>query len=197
MAKFTIDKDDQGAARLTCQEKLSVDDFDAIASQLGVQAKRAERMAMVAAFMATKEIKVDTIWNGETTSNTAKPGDWIVTNMHYKGCILRDDEGRTNQYVVSKDKFPTLYIRAPDLYEIKPDTAVCTDDTSIEKYGVLFNRREDAIVDCLFLARGLDIVAPWKESVRQRIKSGYLLRQGADVYGNDKRSFEGTYRIKP
>jgi hypothetical protein len=79
--------------------------------------------------------------------------------------------------VISSGRFPELYKRAK----------------GEGSDGPFFVVRERVTVDCLHFPAGVDIVAPWGE--RQQLGAGYLLRNGDEVYGNEARSFEGTYEF--
>ena len=49
------------------------------------------------------------------------------------------------------------------------------------------------LVEALLFKGGFDILAPWNE--RQVGPSGYLLKNGDDVYGIEKSTFGKTYLI--
>ncbi len=116
---------------------------------------------------------VETRWNGKETTNTARPGDFIVTNLSPQRQPLRDREGHMNVYVIAADKFPALY---------EP-----TSETS--EHGAIY--RAKGVVSALPLPGGFDILAPWGE--RQTGASGYLLLNGDEVYGSSRDAFEATY----
>ncbi len=51
--------------------------------------------------------------------------------------------------------------------------------------------RPKGVVTALRFRGGFDILAPWGE--RQVAPAGYLILNGADVYGNNAETFEATY----
>ena len=68
---------------------------------------RARKIGYVAARKADKRETVETRWNGKETTNTAKPGDYIATNLTPKRQPLRDAAGELNTYVISAAAFPS------------------------------------------------------------------------------------------
>jgi hypothetical protein len=44
----------------------------------------ARKTGYAAARMAAEIETVETLWNGKETVNTARPGDWIVTNLNHR-----------------------------------------------------------------------------------------------------------------
>jgi hypothetical protein len=161
--------------RLVADAVLQAADFDLIARALGSAPVRARKIAFIAACRTQQSRLVETRWQGEVTSNQAQPGDWIVTSLDVHRAPLRDAVGNLNCYVIHRDDFERLYERA----------------VGESEWGPVFKAR--AMVDALFLAGGLDIKAPWGR--RQTIETGYLLRNGSDIYGNAARSFRATYEI--
>jgi hypothetical protein len=113
MAKFKIERvgPKEDLARLVASEKLTPDDFKAIADALGVKPMRARKIGFVAARIAKTQTEIETRWNGKESSITAEPGDWIVTNMSPARDLMRDSEGHLNVYAIRADKFPSLYTR--------------------------------------------------------------------------------------
>lgn len=161
--------------RLISKSILSAKDFQQIATQLGVSQIRAQKIGKVAAYQAEEEETIETLWNGEETKNVAQPGDWIVTNLSPISEVLRDAGGNKNIYVISKTRFPELYIE--------------TQGSLID--GQIYQSNNK--VSALPLPGGFDIVAPWGE--RQTGETGYLLLNKGDVYGNSKDTFDQTYKI--
>lgn len=161
--------------RLVSSDTLSSEDFDAAAKALCQTPVRARKISFVAACKTQRAVRVETLWHGEVTSNEAQSGDWIVTNLHPDQSPLRDAAGGLNRYVVRPAAFERLYERAQGETE----------------WGPVFKAR--GIVDALKLSGGIDIKAPWGE--RQTIGSCYLLRNGAEVYGNEASSFSATYEL--
>lgn len=160
--------------RLVAPEGMDVASFDELARQLGTKARRAKKVGRVAARQATAEERVETRWNGKETHNTAQPGDWVVAALASSGAPLRDSDGEMNVYVIKAQRFGELYSRAAAAHSDAGDV--------YEPKGV---------VDALRLTGGFEIKAPWGKS--QQAASGYLLRNGNDVYGNNRETFEETY----
>lgn len=161
--------------RLVSDAALSADDFNDIAKALGQEPMRARKISFVAGCKAQRAVKVETRWNGEMAVNEAQPGDWVVTNLHPDRTPLRDTARNLNRYVIKPDAFERLYER------VQGET----------EWGPVFKAR--GVVDALKLTGGIDIKAPWGE--RQTLDAGYLLRNGAEVYGNDESSFSATYEV--
>lgn len=162
-------------ARLKCTAVLTPEDFRAIAAHADISPFSARKVGFVAARRAARQEAVETRWNGKETSNTARAGDWIVTNLSPKQKVLRDAEGAVNTYVISASRFN-------DLYE-----PVATEP--LEKLGKVY--RAKGTVSALLFAGGFDIMAPWGE--RQTAPRGYLILNGTDVYGNNADTFAATY----
>jgi hypothetical protein len=165
--------------RLTSDAVLKREDFDKIAADLGRSPVRARKIARVAACRVQEDMDFETRWGGEVTANRAKRGDWIVTNLNKDDTPLLDPAGNKNQYVVTAAGFEQRYDRAVG---------------EAIGLGPLFQAKATVEVDTLKFGAGLDILAPWGE--RQTIKSGYLLRNGADIYGNDEKAFLSTYEFE-
>lgn len=161
--------------RLVSAIKLTPADFDAIAAALKQPPRKARKIGLVAARRAQSRRDVETRWNGEETRNVAEVGDWIVTNLSPRGAVLRDRAGNQNTYVIRGEQFDRLY-----------------DPTEGEnEFGPFFKSK--SIVEFLFFGGGFDIQAPWGE--RQTGKSGYVLRNGTEVYGNEQGTFAATYEV--
>ncbi len=177
--RFTIERTPPGTGppRLFAAKTLERSDFEDIAEAAMVDVRRARKIGLVAARKADQELVVGTHWNGKETTNTARPGDWIVTNMSAEKELLRDDDGNVNTYVIKAETFPLLY-------------------QSVEgenEHGAFY--KSIAVVDSIQLPGGFDIVAPWGE--RQRADKGYLIMNGRDIYGNHADTFEASYAILP
>jgi hypothetical protein len=162
-----------GKARLTSDAILTPADFARIAAELGETPIRARKVGTVAARKATKRETVETRWNGKETTNTAKRGDFIVTNLSPQCQPLLDRDGHMNVYVIAAEHFAALYERTSEKSE----------------HGAIY--RAKGVVSALPLPGGFDILAPWGE--RQTGASGYLLLNGAEVYGAGREAFEETY----
>ena len=164
-----------GAARLEADAKLTSADFADIAKELGQAPKRARKIGHVAARRAERSEVIETRWNGKETTNTARVGDWIVTNLSLKREPLRDREGHVNTYVIVPEKFAELYEPTPEKSEL----------------GDVY--RAKGVVLALQLPGGFDIVAPWGE--RQTGSAGHLLLNGDEVYGANAETFAATYEV--
>ncbi len=161
--------------RVIAPEKLTHNEFDRIAFELGTPAVRARKTGHVAAYQSRQPQHVETRWNGKESENDARPGDWIVTALDQDGWALKDDDGGMNVYVVRKDRFPDLY-EASDL---------------ASPVGRVF--RPKGIVSAIRLEGGFLIKAPWGEM--QQADDGWLLLNGSEVYGNHRDTFAATYEI--
>ena len=161
---------------LASDETLSGSDFDALAKQLSMDPLLAQKIGFVAARQATVVERVETRSAGQETNNTAKVGDWIVTNMTPHGIALRDSSGRLDTYVITADVFGRLYEAAGRQSE----------------FGELFSAK--GTVSAIELPGSFDILAPWRE--RQRGKAGYLIRNGEEIYGIEKSIFHRTHDIR-
>lgn len=169
---FEIDSS-AGQHRLSSTSPLSAKEFDEVARRLGATPFKARKIGYVAARKCQRTEDVDTTWNGPETHNVAQPGDWIVTNMSAQRQVLRDGSGHTNTYVIKPDTFQKLY-------EVTEGE---------NEFGRFYKAK--GVIDAVPLPGGFDIAAPWGE--RQVAGSGYLVRNGADVYGNHSETFEATY----
>lgn len=164
-----------GKARLEADTVLTPADFARIAEELGEASVRARKIGYVAARKATASEVIETRWNGKETTNTARPGDFIVTNLSPQRQPLVDREGHMNVYVIAAKKFP-------DLYEPTSEDS---------KHGAIY--RATGVVSALPLPGGFNILAPWGE--RQTGTSGYLLLNVDEVYGSSAGAFEATYEV--
>jgi hypothetical protein len=164
---------ERGKARLESDERLQPSHFRAIAAQLRQSPIRARKTGYVAARQARQRETVETHWNGRETTNTAQPGDWIVTNLSPQQEPLLDKDGSLNVYVIAADGFADLY---------EP-----TDGRN--EHGAIY--RPKGVVEALHLPGGFDIVAPWGE--RQQAPAGYLILNRDEVYGNNAETFKTTY----
>lgn len=155
--------------------KLTRADFEQLAAELKIKPMRARKIGFAAAHQAAKTERVDTHWNGQETTNTAQPGDWIVTNLSPQQTPLTDRDGNHNTYVIQASRFAGLYEPTGTKIALGPVY------------------RAIAVVHALRLSGGFDIVAPWGE--RQQITNGYLILNGEEVYGNQAETFEATYEV--
>jgi hypothetical protein len=159
--------------RLEAGAVLMPSDFESIAKTLGRAPLRARKIGFVAARTATVPEMVETRWNGKETTNTARVGDFIVTNLSPQRQPLRDEDGRFNVYVIVAKKFAGLY---------DP-----TDEDN--QHGAIY--RAKGVVSALPLPGGFDILAPWGD--RQTGAAGYLLLNGDQVTGSSWDAFAKTY----
>jgi hypothetical protein len=153
---------------------LSAADFRRIAEKSG-GSLRARKTGLVAARQATEAKVVETRWNGSETTQTARTGDWIVTNLTSDERPLRDREGHLNVYVIAAERFG-------DLYQPTGGTG---------ERGAIY--RAKRTVEVIGFPGGFDIVAPWGE--RQTAPVGYLIFNGDEVYGIHAGTFAATYEI--
>ena len=170
----TLDDKDR-TQRLTASEAMSPEDFDELAKRLGTKIGKARKIGFVAARQSDKQQLIETLWNGKESQITAMPGDWIVANLTPDLKILRDEGGNANIYAIRVGKFPALYKR----------------HEGENQYGEIY--RAISQVECLYLSGGFEIMAPWGEV--QRADRGYILRNGTDIYGNHKETFDATYEM--
>jgi hypothetical protein len=172
---FKIVRVGKGGAdvRLEADAALTTADFARIAEEIGTPPIRACKTGFVAARKATRRQEVETRWNGTETTNTARRGDWIVTNLAPDKKPLRDSEGHLNVYVIPAPRFALLFEPAGGR----------------GKLGAVY--RAMRVVEAILFPGGFDIVAPWGR--RQTAASGYLICNGDQVYGNHSETFEATY----
>lgn len=161
--------------RLVAETVLKRSDFKRLSARLGTAGVRARKASFVAARTARERENVTTYWNGKETTNTARPGDFIVTSLTRRKIVLRDKRGNPNQYVVKAKTFRKLYGTAP----------------GENRFGKFFQTKN--IVTAIYLSGGFDIIAPWGQ--RERAPKGYLLLNGNEVYGNNAETFEATYDL--
>jgi len=171
---FRIDRNGRGD-RLEADTVLTPVDFRRLADDVGRPPLRARKIGYVAARRAEKSEVVETRWNGKETANTARAGDWIVTNLSPKRQPLRDGDGHINVYVIVAERFPSLYELAGGR----------------SKLGAIY--RAKGVVSTLAFPGGFDIAGPW--GARQTASAGYLLCNGEEVYGSSGEAFEATYEV--
>jgi hypothetical protein len=146
-----------------------------VADRIGRQPIKARKIGLAAARHADAVETIETRWNGRETTNTAEPGDWIVTSLSLDGDVMRDASGNENTYVIKAEIFLNLYEAA----------------VGENKFGRFFRAKN--MVDALFLSGGFEILAPWGQ--KQTADAGDLLFNGEEVYGNNAITFEETYEI--
>jgi hypothetical protein len=170
---FQVDLKAAGGPRLTSTAKLTPEAFADAGRRMGAMPFAAQKSGLISAIAARRDERIVTRWNGQETVNTARPGDHIVTNLDARGRPLVDRDGNHNVYVIKADAFNMLYELADT-----PGIVVAT-------------YRARGTVQALALPGGFDILAPWGET--QRADCGYLILNGADVYGNNAETFDATY----
>jgi hypothetical protein len=171
---FMLEMAANGGVRLVADAALTPDDFRAVAEELKVPAASARKTGLVAAHPAQTQQTVETHWNGKETQAVAEVGDLIVTTLADDGLALRDAAGGINCYVIKQAKFAQLY----------------ASTGRHSAFGEVYAATGQ--VEALFLPGGFEIVAPWGEV--QRGDAGYLILNGADVYGNHRDVFEAAYK---
>jgi hypothetical protein len=159
--------------RVVADALLTPEDFTRVARDLLRPLVRARKVGYVAARPAQAGEVVESRWNGTETVNTARAGDWVVTNLTPRCEPMRDRDGCLNTYIVAAECFPALYQPA---------------DGRSER-GAIY--RAKSVVDAIRLPGGFDIVAPWGE--RQQAPSGYLILNRSEVYGSNTETFRATY----
>jgi hypothetical protein len=152
--------------RLVAPTKLAEADFHEVANRIGRKPFKARKIGFVAARKAEDTQTVVTKWDGTESTNVARPGDWILTNLSTKRQVLHDKDGNTNTYVVRAETFTQLYEPMQGSNEL----------------GQFYN-----------LSGGFDILAPWGQ--KQTAGTGYLMLNGGDVYGNNETTFAATYEV--
>src|SRR6185295_2488428 len=71
-------------------------EFRKVADQIGRKTFKARKLGLVAARKAVKAETIETRWDGKETTNTTRPGDWIVTNLSPERKVLLDNKGNEN-----------------------------------------------------------------------------------------------------
>jgi len=161
--------------RLIAAKILRKADFKRISIKLGTTGVRARKIGFIAARTARERENITTHWNGKESTNTARPGDFVVTSLTRRKTVLRDKRGNTNQYVIKAKTFGKLYAAA----------------AGKNRFGKFFKSK--STVTAIYLSGGFDIMAPWGR--RQRAPKGYLLLNGSEVYGNNAETFAATYDL--
>lgn len=162
--------------RIVSVIRLDEEAFRIAARGLGAAIGRYRKTAKVAALAATERQIIVTHWNGEETSNTAEPGDLLVTTLDAGGLPARDRDGHSNTYVIGAERFRALYRGTG---EPAPEPG----------YGALFEARGE--VEAFAAPGGFEIMAPWGEM--ERGEAGYIVLNGEDVYGVAGEVFDRTY----
>ena len=163
--------------RVTSASALTGEDFTRLARDLGMTPAAAHKSGFVCVRAADQRQRLDVLWNGKETEIDVEPGDLIVTSMDEDREVMRDTGGKPNTYAVKPDEFASLYERA----------------TGATEFGDIYRPRGVVKVEALYLSGGFEIMAPWGKL--QRADAGYILKNGDKVYGNNKETFEKTYRI--
>jgi hypothetical protein len=161
--------------RLVAPTKLDKDDFKKVAGCIGAKPVKARKIGFGAARRAVRAEVIATQWDGKETTNSAQPGDWIVTNLSPARTVIRDKTGHENIYVIKAENFAGLY-----------DSIIGSNE-----FGQFYKAKN--IVDAVYLSGGFDIFASWGQ--KQVADVGYLLASGHDVYGNNSDTFNATYEV--
>ena len=135
---------------------------------------RARKIGYVTARRATGNEVVETRSNGTETTNTARAGDYIVTNLSPQRTPLRDRDGHLDVYVIEPARFAVLYEPAGGEIAQGP------------------TYRAKGLASAIPLLGGFDISAPW--GARQTAASGYLLCNATEVYGASCKAFKQRTR---
>jgi hypothetical protein len=170
---FAIDTAHPTGARLKSDAVMTPQEFREVAKSMKGGAFKARKTGLVAVRTALETERVETRWNGKETTNTAAPGDRIVTSLDGNGVPMVDGEGHRNVYVIKPEVFVANY----EITDIRSDL------------GAAY--RSIATVEAIHFPGGFDIVAPWGEA--QRAADGFLLLNGTEVYGNNAETFRATY----
>ena len=167
----------QTVPRLTSTARLSPDnDFEWITRDLdqhGLQRRQARKIGMIRATRAVGGEQIEAhSTDGFQGFSTAQAGEFIATKIDRDLQIVRNPEGKLDQWVIKPERFYELYTPAS-----------ATDPELFQPKG--------KVIEVLPFEGGIDIIAAWGE--HQAIANGYLVRNGDDVYGIDAATFHSTY----
>ena len=152
-------------------------------------AKHYQKYQPIHARKASEEEVITTVVDGKKeTVNTANKGDYIVANL----------TSSKEHYVVSKDKFPTLYSFSKALDTNEDDNDNNRWDEYLPKGQVQAVEVDETVLSLLAVeTTPFELEAAWGET--QRVELGdYLvspLPQLDEVYRIAKSSFLGTYQL--
>ncbi len=152
-------------------------------------AKHYQKFQPIHARKASEEEVVTTVVDGKKeTVNTANKGDYIVANL----------TSSKEHYVVSKDKFPTLYSFSKAVDTNEDDNDKSHWDEYLPKGQVQAVEVDEMVLSLLAVENTpFELEAAWGET--QRVERGdYLvspLPQLNEVYRIAKSSFLGTYQL--
>ena len=152
-------------------------------------AKHYQKFQPIHARKATEEEVITTVVDGKKeTVNTANKGDYIVANL----------TSSKEHYVVSKDKFPTLYSFSKALDTNEDDNDNNHWDEYLPKGQVQAVEVDETVLSLLAVeTTPFEVEAAWGET--QRVERGdYLvspLPQLDEVYRIAKSSFLDTYQL--
>ncbi len=178
---FVLHKNDDGKPMLISAERLNSEgDFSIIQQQLkymGFEPRRVRKVGLAAARPATvADLECIACDPGDDQKQKLQPNDWFVVNLDATGRspVLKD--GKRDSYIIDDRKFSDTYEKATGEFE------------GIE----IFRKRAGIdVITALPLPGGYDIVQSW--GAREPAASGYLLRNGDDVYGIEANVFDATY----
>ena len=172
-----VRKANRMAGRLVADTVLTPENFQRIADEIGIPPiERPQNRLSWPSRTATKTEVVETRSNGKETTNTARPGDYIVTNLSPQREPLRDRDGHLNIYVIRAAKFPDLYEPAGERERAR---------RCLPRQG---RRLRDPAARRLRHRRPLGR-AP------DRSERAISLCNGREVYGVSKDAFDATYEV--
>jgi len=179
-SRYKIDYQTSGGRtfpRLSSTARLSPDnDFEWITRDLdqhGLQRRQARKTGMIRASRAVGGEQIEAhSTDGFQGFSTAQPGEFIATKIDRDLQVVRNPEGKLDQWVIKPERFYELYTPASS-----------TDPELFQPKG--------KVIEVLPFEGGIDIVAAWGE--HQAIENGYLVRNGDDVYGVNAAWFHATY----
>ncbi len=165
-------------------EKLTREDFDAVAEELGVTPGFAVKMgdkpvaAMNVVDVATPIVTINTQDGSVQAEKMARPGDAIMTRLNKDGTPKIGETGELDQWVVDADKLEQLYNPLGEENE----------------HGQVVGGNNEVLY--IELPAGGEIEAPWGGS--QEISEGVLQFSvtTGEVYLNEGDAFEATFDVK-
>lgn len=169
--------------RLVSAEKLSREDFDALAAELGVIPGLAQKLGdkpVAAMRIVHEETVVNTVNTKDgtiQTTTTAKPGDAIMTRLNKDGTPKYGATGELDQWCVDAEKLSKLYNKLGQTGE----------------FGDVVGGNNEVLF--INLPKGGEIVAPWGGT--QHTADGvlqYSLTTG-EVYLNEADGFK-TFAVE-
>jgi hypothetical protein len=168
---------------VTTARKLTKDDFDQIATEMGILPGLAKKLgdkpvaAMQIVDVNTPVVTINTQDGTVQAEKMAKPGDAIMTRLNKDGSPKFGNTGELDQWVVDADKLGKLYNK---LGQTSP-------------YGDIVGGNNEVLF--VPLPKGGEIVAPWGGS--QQISEGFLQYSLTtnEVYLNETDGFK-TFAVE-